>query len=67
MTDISRTNRRVLRLIAVGVIVAIAAILGSYLLGPATNPRTTSSVSVPAHNEPNNLAAPANPSGGSNP
>lgn len=67
MTDVSRTNRRLLRLVAMAVIVAIAAILGNYLIGPATNPRTTSSISAPAQGEPENLAAPANPAGGSKP
>lgn len=65
MTEVSRTNRRVLRVTAIAV--AIAAILGGYIIGPATNPRTTSSVSAPAQGEPENLAAPANPLGGSNP
>lgn len=63
----SQSNKRVFRIGVIAFAVAIAAILGSYLIGPATDPRTTSSVSAPAHGEPENLAVPANPSGGSRP
>jgi len=67
LSEINRSNKRMIRIGATAVIVAIAAVAGSYLIGPATDPRTTSSVSAPAHGEPENLAAPANPAGGSKP
>jgi len=65
MSDNNRPNKRMIRIGATAVIVAIAAIAASYLIGSATDPRATSSVSAPAEGEPDNLAAPANPSGGS--
>lgn len=67
MSDINGTNRRIIWIGATAIIVVIAATASSYLIGPATDPRTTSSVSAPALGEPENLAAPPNPSGGSNP
>jgi hypothetical protein len=67
MSDNNRTNKRMIRIGATGVIVAVAAIAASYLIRPATDSRSTASVSAPAQGEPENLAAPANPSGGSKP
>lgn len=67
MRETNRSNKRMIRIGATAVIVAIAAVAGSYLIRPVTDPRTTSSVSAPARGEPENLAAPANPAGGSKP
>jgi len=47
MSDTNRTNKRIARLGATAMIVVIAAIVASYLIGPATDPRTTASVSAP--------------------
>jgi hypothetical protein len=48
MSDTNRTNKRLARIAATALIVVIAAIAASYLIGPATDPRTTASVSAPA-------------------
>jgi hypothetical protein len=67
MSDTNRTTKRIARLAVTALIVVIAAIAATYLIGPATDPRTTASVSAPAHGEPENHAAPSTPSGGSKP
>lgn len=67
MGDINRTNKRIFRIGATAVLVIIAAVAASYLIGPASDPRKIASVSAPAQGEPQNLAAPSNPSGGSKP
>jgi len=67
MSETNRTNKRIARLGATAMIVVVAAIAASYLIGPATDPRTTASVSAPPQGEPENLGAPSNPSGGSRP
>ncbi|WP_312408701.1 hypothetical protein [Rhizobium sp.] len=67
MRDEDRSNNRVIRIAVIAMMVVVAAVAAGYLLGPASDPRTTASVSAPAQGEPENLAAPANPSGGSKP
>lgn len=67
MSGNNRPNKRMIRIGATAMIVAIAAIAASHLIGPATDPRATSSVSAAAQGGPENLAAPANPSDGSKP
>lgn len=61
MSGENRSKKRTIRIGATAVIVAIAAGAEIYLMGLATDPGTTSSVSTPAHGEPENVAAPANP------
>ncbi|GGG06754.1 hypothetical protein GCM10010924_39360 [Rhizobium wenxiniae] len=67
MRDEDRPNSRIIRIAAIAMGVVVAAVAAGYLLGPASDPRTTASVSAPVHSEPENLAAPPNPSGGSKP
>lgn len=67
MSDTNRTNKRIARIAVTVMLVVIAAIAASYLIGPASDSRKTASVSAPAQGEPKNLAAPSNPSGGSKP
>lgn len=67
MRDPNRTNKRIIWIGGTATIVVIAATASSYLIGKATDPRTTSSVSAPALGEPENLAALPNLSGGSEP
>ncbi len=67
MSGINRTNKRIARIGATAMIVVIAAIAASYLIGTASDPRKTASVAAPVQGESENLAAPSNPSGGSRP
>jgi hypothetical protein len=62
-----QAKSRALGIALVAGVLVVAAIGGSYLIGPATDPQATSSVTAPAQGEPENLAAPGNPAGGTKP